>query len=359
MFYCQRCVCVIAVILSGPWLTAGAGEVRVRGRVLTPEGRPVQGAEAAIRWTRPEQRLEADGALVTTREGRFEGILRVPDDKPVALLVLDDSRQHGGVVVLQPRELSSPIEIVIRPVVTVRGSFDVSALPAAPEVIRLEVLAQPGNVGVVATEWKAGRFELRLPPASYELVAVSEAADPFRKSVELLPGGSEVGLGELALRPAQRQEGKERPPPWTVTEARGLSPDVKLSDLRGKWVLVDFWGFWCAPCVSKSLPRMIQFYEKHAAERDRFVLIAFHDASVKSLAEMDSQLQTRKIPQKFWGGKMLPFPVLLDSTGQTIKAWGIWAFPTEVLIDPEGNIVRRGTGLEQLLEQKLKESAGG
>lgn len=104
---------------------------------------------------------------------------------------------------------------------------------------------------------------------------------------------------------------------------------------------------------------MIQFYEKHAAERDRFVLIAFHDSSVKSLAEMDSQLQKKKIPQKFWGGRTLPFPVLIDSTGQTVRAWGIKAFPTQILIDPAGNIVRSGSGLEPLLEQKLRDSAAG
>ncbi len=102
---------------------------------------------------------------------------------------------------------------------------------------------------------------------------------------------------------------------------------------------------------------MIKFYEEHAAERDRFVLIAFHDPSVKSLAEMEGQLQKQKIPQKFWGGRMLPFPVLLDSTGQTIRAWGIKVFPTQALIDPQGRLfrVQPGGGLEELLAEKLKE----
>jgi hypothetical protein len=111
--------------------------------------------------------------------------------------------------------------------------------------------------------------------------------------------------------------------------------------------------------VRGSLPHMIQFYEKHAAERDRFVLIAFHDSSVKSLEEMERKLAAKKIPQKYWGGKALPFPVLLDSTGQTVRAWGIKAFPTQVLIGPDGSIVRIGSDLEPLLEKKLREAAAG
>jgi hypothetical protein len=237
-------LCVLAAVLAGPSLIAGAGEVLVRGRVVSPDGKPVPGAEVAVRWTLHERRLEADEALVTGREGRFEGVLRVPDDKPVALMALDDSRRHGGVVVLQPGELSAPIEIAIRPLVTVQGSFDVSALPAAPEVIRLEVLVRPGSLCIVTTEWKAGRFELGLPPGSYEVSATVEGAEPLRKPVELTHGGNEVALGELVLRPAQIEKEADQPPPWTVTEARALNPDVKLSDLKGKWVLLEFWGFW-------------------------------------------------------------------------------------------------------------------
>jgi hypothetical protein len=98
----------------------------------------------------------------------------------------------------------------------------------------------------------------------------------------------------------------------------------------------------------------MKFYEDHAADRERFEILAFHDAQAKSFADLDAKLANTI--RDAWGGKTLPFPVLLDSSGQTIREWGIHAFPTHVLIDPQGRIVRGGSA--ELLEQKLQESAG-
>ena len=34
------------------------------------------------------------------------------------------------------------------------------------------------------------------------------------------------------------------PPPWHVTDARGVNKEVQLADFKGKWVLLEFWGYW-------------------------------------------------------------------------------------------------------------------
>jgi hypothetical protein len=85
------------------------------------------------------------------------------------------------------------------------------------------------------------------------------------------------------------------------------------------------------------LPLLIDLYETHADKRDRFEILAFHDPAAKSLADLDTRLPD--IRERFWKGRNLPFPILLDATGQTVKQWGIRAFPTAILIDPEGNVV--------------------
>jgi hypothetical protein len=97
------------------------------------------------------------------------------------------------------------------------------------------------------------------------------------------------------------------------------------------------------------LPGLIDLYESHKDHRDKFEILAFHDGTVKDFAELDKKLERPR--QLYWGGRDLPFPILLDATGQTIKDWGIRAFPTTVLIDPDGKLV--GQAGEQELEAKL------
>jgi hypothetical protein len=94
------------------------------------------------------------------------------------------------------------------------------------------------------------------------------------------------------------------------------------------------------------LPGLIDLYEAHAAHRDQFEIIAFHDDTAKNFAELDEKL--KRIKKAAWGGKDLPFPILLDETGETIKTFGVNKFPTTILIDPDGKLV--GESDESVLE---------
>ena len=136
----------------------------------------------------------------------------------------------------------------------------------------------------------------------------------------------------------------EKAPALHVTEARGVDPGFKLSDLRGRWVAIEFWGYWCAPCVRDGLPRLTRLYKRHADKRDRFEILAFHDTTVESLEELDEA--TNDMQERLWNNEPLPYPVLLDKTGKTIRRYGIQGYPTLVLIDPEGRLVPGGNELE-------------
>ena len=94
-------------------------------------------------------------------------------------------------------------------------------------------------------------------------------------------------------------------------------------------------------------------YDEYADLRDRFEILAFHDNSVRTLAEVDEQLARNKTIE-FWNGRKLPFPVLIDDSDKTITTWGISGFPTAVLIDPEGNVARGGSEAFEAQLKKLK-----
>ena len=100
------------------------------------------------------------------------------------------------------------------------------------------------------------------------------------------------------------------------------------------------------------MPNLIKLYQDNADLREHFEIIAFHDNSVKSIAEAYEKINAVPAIKEKWGISELPFPVLLDETPSTIEGWGIRAFPTTVLIDPEGKLVKGRA--EGLLDEQLR-----
>jgi thiol-disulfide isomerase/thioredoxin len=122
---------------------------------------------------------------------------------------------------------------------------------------------------------------------------------------------------------------------------------MTLAELRGKYVLLDFWGYWCGPCL-RDMPHLTAIYD---AFSDRgLMVIGIHDDSLESIDELDGKLATAC--EKIWMGRDLNFPVALDGGGRTriagtdetapgatTAAYGITSFPTTVLIGRDGRVI--------------------
>jgi thiol-disulfide isomerase/thioredoxin len=130
---------------------------------------------------------------------------------------------------------------------------------------------------------------------------------------------------EHALRVDKIKKGltKELAPALDVQKWFNASMDLKLEQFRGKVVLLDFWGTWCAPCVAK-LPRTEELHQKY---KDRgLVVIGVHSSNGgEKLAE-------------FLKEKKVTFPVAHD-TGETADRYGVESFPAYFLIDKNGKVV--------------------
>lgn len=114
--------------------------------------------------------------------------------------------------------------------------------------------------------------------------------------------------------------------------------EVRLSDLKGKGVFLNFWGTWCKPC-EREMPYMENQYK------------VFKDQGVEILAIniQESNLVVERFKNKY----ALTFPILMDRTDQVRQAYGVVPLPTTFLIDENGKILKKDTG--QLTEARIKE----
>lgn len=128
---------------------------------------------------------------------------------------------------------------------------------------------------------------------------------------------------------------------------------IKLSDFRGKYVLLDFWGSWCAPC-RLSHPHLKELYSLYKAKDFEIVAVANQKKAAKTLAEQ----------KKMWLNAIeednIPWVHVLNDEGNgapdIAEAYDIKGYPTKILLDQEGKVCMRVIGnLNQELDSYLKQ----
>lgn len=122
---------------------------------------------------------------------------------------------------------------------------------------------------------------------------------------------------------------------------------VKLSDFRGKYVLLDFWASWCGPCRNEN-PNVVRAYEKYKGKNFTVLGVSLDQAGKK-----EAWLAAIKADG-------LPWTQVADLQGwnnAVAGLYGIRAIPKNFLIDPEGKIIAknlRGDALSERLATLLK-----
>ncbi|HEY1599586.1 MAG TPA: carboxypeptidase regulatory-like domain-containing protein [Pirellulales bacterium] len=162
------------------------------------------------------------------------------------------------------------------------------------------------------------------------------------------PGEATVDLGSITVPTSPALHVGDAAPDFDFVDSAGHS--AKLSELRGKYILVDFWASWCGPCVAK-LGDVEQLRQRYAEGLGMIVIGANLD-------------QDRGRATEFLSGRKLPWrhALLGDwSTTEIPKRFAVSSLPTYVLIDPQGRVMVHDHSLDVVAEklaEVAKEPAG-
>lgn len=154
-----------------------------------------------------------------------------------------------------------------------------------------------------------------------------EGVAELKKFVEMAPNQFNSGDARKMIDNPRRAR-EPFAPDFSITTEEGKS--ITLNDLRGKVVLLDFWGTWCGPCVA-SVPALRKLNEKYAKEPS-FVMIG-----------VSSDGDAAKW-RAFTAKEKMVWHQYLDSDRTVQRSFGVRAFPTYIVLDAEGVIRFRTTG---------------
>ncbi len=124
---------------------------------------------------------------------------------------------------------------------------------------------------------------------------------------------------------AMAAEVNEKAPDFSLKTLEGK--EVKLSDFKGKKVMINFWATWCPPCKAE-MPAMQQLYNQ---ANGYFDILAIN---------IDPQNDVKG----FVSENRLTFPILLDESGKTNQGYSIISIPTTFLINEKGIIEKKHIG---------------
>lgn len=131
-------------------------------------------------------------------------------------------------------------------------------------------------------------------------------------------------------------ENPQMAPDFTLVDMDGVSH--KLSDYRGKPVIVNFWATWCPPC-REEMPSMERAWNKIKDQGIAMLAV--------NVGEEEDTIFT------FTGDYPASFTILLDTTGNITEQWPIRGLPTTYVVSPGGKLVYRAVGGREWDDEQL------
>lgn len=154
---------------------------------------------------------------------------------------------------------------------------------------------------------------------------ISEVEDGYQREIEVMEAAEAIQPGRLA-------------PDFKLSDLDGK--EIALTDFRGKYVVLDFWGSWCGWCIA-GIPQMKKYYAKYGKQVEFVGICAF-----------DTEDKWRAAVAKH----EIPWVNVLDTeVTDVVKNYGVSGFPTKIIVSPEGKIVAVFDGESEEFYEKMDE----
>lgn len=132
-----------------------------------------------------------------------------------------------------------------------------------------------------------------------------------------IQNSSKVIFSEPVLRPYQGKQNIQ------LTLNTFDDKLIDISKYKGRVILLNFWASWCRPCV-KEIPSLVRLQQQF--DQDDFNIITIN------VGESKEQIV------EFMKKVKLELPIMLDADGQAVKDWGVYAYPSSLVLDRKGVI---------------------
>lgn len=272
---------------------------------------PIEGREAIQFYTSPGDNLKVDVKSLSPLEYTVTGSVLMNDISSLQPKAKELMMKYREIAKVEPRD-EKGIEDAYNDIMNLYKGF-MEKNPKSPAVIYAMLNALQGEDFLDA---------FNNLDESLKTTPLYPIAESQKKYVE-----SRIAADKHR---DELQSGNVYAPNFTFKDLEGK--DVSLSDFKGKWVVIDFWGAWCPWCI-KGFPKLKDAYEQYKSELE----VIGVDCNDKEDA-WRAAVKKYELP---WVNVRNP---LMGGESQILTDYAVQGFPTKVIVNPEGKIANITVG---------------